>query len=77
MGDPHKYNKSPDNYKSIRTPGKITEQMVWGTFSKERECWKKETWIHYDQSMPKSNQLFLAMITKLVAEETCKRENAS
>lgn len=51
--------------------------MVWGIFRKEWECWEMAMWVHDDQVMAKSNQLFLVVITKLVDQVTCERENAS
>lgn len=51
--------------------------MVWGTFGKEWEHWEKAMRVHDDQVMAKSNQLFLAVITKLADQVACEREKAS
>lgn len=48
--------------------------MVRGTFRKEWEHWEKAMWVHDDQVTAKSNQLFLAVITKLADQVACERE---
>ena len=57
-------------------PGKSIEQMVRGHLERN-EHGEEAMWVHDNQAEPKSNQLFLVVITKFVDQVKCESYHVS